>query len=174
MVWSTCNAHCCSVCCSPSVWSGVRGNSGAMIDTGSGQTPTNVRYAPCNNTPRWGDSTAAGQLPSRAQLQKSPSTQLPVGRQSTSITNCININHQQRGACCLLYMLGQRHSSEHPLSCVHVRRIYTDGLAKDSKQSLISWLVAITTLTLYTGMLAPCTSPAYLPAPPPPPPTSRC
>lgn len=30
-------------------------------------------------------------------------------------------------------------------------RIYSDGLSKDSKQSFISWLVAITTLTLYTG-----------------------
>lgn len=30
-------------------------------------------------------------------------------------------------------------------------RIYTDGLSKDSKQSFICWLVAITTLTLYTG-----------------------
>lgn len=30
-------------------------------------------------------------------------------------------------------------------------RIYSDGLTKDSKQSLISWLVAVTTLTIYTG-----------------------
>lgn len=32
-------------------------------------------------------------------------------------------------------------------------RIYSDGLSKDSKQSFISWLVAITTLTLYTGWM---------------------
>lgn len=36
----------------------------------------------------------------------------------------------------------------------HSCRIYTDGLSKDSKQSFISWLVAITTLTLYTGVRA--------------------
>lgn len=38
-----------------------------------------------------------------------------------------------------------------PLRAFHSCRIYTDGLTKDSKQSFISWLVAITTLTLYTG-----------------------
>jgi hypothetical protein len=32
------------------------------------------------------------------------------------------------------------------------RRLYTDGRTKDSKQSFVSWLVAITTLTLYTGV----------------------
>jgi hypothetical protein len=42
------------------------------------------------------------------------------------------------------------------MACVHVRRIYTDGLAKDSKQSFISWLVAITTLTIYTGVPISC------------------
>eukprot|EP00878_Enallax_costatus_P001857 GHUV01002015.1.p1 GENE.GHUV01002015.1~~GHUV01002015.1.p1 ORF type:complete len:329 (+),score=100.81 GHUV01002015.1:293-1279(+) len=32
-------------------------------------------------------------------------------------------------------------------------RIYTDGFAKDHKQSFVSWLVAVTTLTLYTGWM---------------------
>jgi hypothetical protein len=35
-------------------------------------------------------------------------------------------------------------------------RVYSDNLSKDSKQSFISWLVAITTLTLYTGKLHQC------------------
>ncbi|WIA23473.1 hypothetical protein OEZ85_000218 [Tetradesmus obliquus] len=32
-------------------------------------------------------------------------------------------------------------------------RVYSDGLSKDHKQSLISWLVAVTTLTIYTGWM---------------------
>jgi hypothetical protein len=32
-------------------------------------------------------------------------------------------------------------------------RIYSDGLTKDNKQSFISWLVAVTTLTIYTGWM---------------------
>jgi hypothetical protein len=35
------------------------------------------------------------------------------------------------------------------LSC----RIYSDGLSKDHKQSFISWAVAVTTLTIYTGWM---------------------
>jgi hypothetical protein len=33
------------------------------------------------------------------------------------------------------------------------RRVYSDGLSKDHKQSFISWLVAVTTLTIYTGWM---------------------
>jgi hypothetical protein len=32
-------------------------------------------------------------------------------------------------------------------------RIYSDGLSKDHKQGFFSWLVAVVTLTLYTGWL---------------------
>jgi hypothetical protein len=34
-----------------------------------------------------------------------------------------------------------------------LRRIYSDDLTKDNKQSFISWLVAVTTLTIYTGWM---------------------
>jgi hypothetical protein len=40
------------------------------------------------------------------------------------------------------------------ISCYVVScRIYSDELTKDNKQSLISWLVAVTTLTIYTGWM---------------------
>jgi hypothetical protein len=32
-------------------------------------------------------------------------------------------------------------------------RVYSDGLSKDHKQSFISWLVAVITLTIYTGWM---------------------
>jgi hypothetical protein len=71
-----------------------------------------------------------------------------------SRVKCLLIPH-----CCLCYLAGLSCPvlscpvlSCPVLSCpVLSCRIYTDGLSKDSKQSLISWLVAVITLTLYTG-----------------------
>lgn len=41
-----------------------------------------------------------------------------------------------------------------PMPHLSDRSIYSDGRSKDSKQSLISWIVAVVTMTAYTGALA--------------------
>lgn len=68
---------------------------------------------------------------------------------------------------CLPYCLSHAHAylicpaSIFVPSCKHIHvlvscvscRVYSDGFSKDHKQSFISWAVAVTTLTIYTGWM---------------------